>query len=112
MWNVEGLTEEQVIQLQNTMRELGISVLAMQETHVNEAPHYIIEEGFLMILSGSGAKGEWAGVGSMVAPWARSCIIGFCQASARMASLRVKIEGGSVAIISAYAPHGGHSLGA
>ena len=72
--------------------------------------YYTTDEGFLVILSGSSEeKREYAGVGFIVAPWFRSSIIGFCQASRRYACLKFKISGGKAAVISAYAPHGGLS---
>ena len=53
-----------------------------------------------------GAEGvrEYAGVGYMVAPWMRKSIVSFCQSSSRMASLKIRIEGGKMSIVTAYAP--------
>ena len=66
------------------------------------------DSGFLVIMSG-GADGdsERAGVGFLVAPWIRKSVVGFCQATLRMASLKIRIPGGKAVIFSAYAPHSG-----
>ena len=54
-----------------------------------------------------GAEGlrEDAGVGYMIAPWMQKSIVSFCQASSRMASLKIRVQGGKMSIITAYAPH-------
>ena len=105
-WNVEGLGAnttklEQIIQV---MRYYNIAVLCIQETHVTAAPVYDID-GFLVILSG-GIEGtiEYAGVGFIVAPWARLSIMCFVQYNSRLASLRMRVPGGNITLICAYAP--------
>ena len=53
---------------------------------------------------------SYGGVGFLVAPWAIKSIISFRGISDRLASLRIKQFGGVLTILSAYAPHNGHSL--
>ena len=60
------------------------------------------------IFSGGEGKRERAGVGFIVAPWLVKSIIGFHCHSHRLASLRLKVVGGSAGFISAYAPHSGY----
>ena len=68
-WNVEGLTEQKIIELQNIMDDRDLGVLCMQETHRAGADYFTTDEGFLVILSG-GPRGthEYAGVGFLVSP--------------------------------------------
>ena len=107
-WNVEGLTDIKVIQLQRVMEKRGIGMLCLQETHCNNSDYYSTAEGYLIILSGGLAEDrERAGVGMIVAPSVRSSLIGFCQISSRMMSAKVRVRGGKVAIWSTYAPHEG-----
>ena len=47
---------------------------------------------------------EFAGVGFIIAPEARRSIISYLQCSSRIAAIKVKVEGGGVALVSAYAP--------
>jgi hypothetical protein len=58
----------------------------------------VTPEGFLLILSGSAEEdtSETAGVGFQVAPSARRSVIGFCQASSRMASLKIRVRKGKI----------------
>ena len=82
----------------------------MQETHLADASTYTSEEGFLVVLSGPrAAQAERSGVGFLVAPWARCCVIGFLLHSARLATLKLRTVGGKMAIVNAYAPHNGKS---
>lgn len=104
-WNVEGLTDKKLEELQLWMYELGIGVLCMQETHKSGSEYSITEAGFLLILSGGNGVRETAGVGFLIAPVLRRSVIGFCQATARMASLKLRVAGGKVGIVTAYAPH-------
>ena len=110
-WNIEGLTEAKIVALQQFMKNNRVGIIGMQETHKLMSDYYESEEGFLIILSGSseGSK-ECAGVGFMVAPWMRRSIISFCQASSRMASLKIRVRGGKLVLISCYAPHSGYPL--
>ena len=107
-WNVEGLTDEKLEALQTYMGSMDIGILALQETHSCNSEYYVTHCGFLLILSGpSSSCHDSAGVGFLVAPWLRRSVVGFCQASSRMASLKIRIIGGKAAFISAYAPHSG-----
>ena len=53
---------------------------------------------------------ENAGVGYMIAPWVRKSVVSFCQASSRMASLKIRIQGGKMNVLTAYAPHTGYDF--
>ena len=103
-WNIEGLTEEKIISLTRIMSESRISITCIQETH-NFLPDY-----FLTQQGSTGQNVERAGVGFIVAPWMRHCIVSFCQVSARMASLKIRVQGGKMALVSCYAPHSGYPL--
>ena len=108
-WNVEGFTDAKAVTLQVIMKRRGIGILCLQETHHSGSAYYITEEGYLVILSGSAGDGrEHAGVGFLISPVMRKTIVSFCQATSRMASLKLRISGGKMAIVNAYAPHSGH----
>ena len=84
-------------------------MLCMQELHISGVDFYITEEGASVILSGgpSGMR-EYAGVGFLVAPIFRSYVISFKEYTDRIASLKLRVLGGQLRLILAYAPHGGH----
>ena len=93
------------------MRRQGIHVLCIQEIHILRTPYYITDDGYLVVLSGSAlGSREFAGVGFIIAPAARDSVIGFLQRSNRLACIKLRVEKGRAAIISAYAPHSGHSF--
>jgi exonuclease III len=111
-WNVEGLTELKVHQICRYMAKHSIGICCMQETHKSMSRHFFAEGGFKVILSGrAGNDRECAGVGFIVSPQLTTSIVGFCQLSNRVASLKVRIVGGTAAVFSAYAPHNLKSLG-
>ena len=94
-WNVEGLTDEKLEVLQVYMVQMKVGIVAVQETHTCNSDYYVTHRGCLVILSGPvGEHHDSAGVGFIVAPWLRRSVAGFCQASSRMASLKVRIKGG------------------
>jgi len=110
-WNVEGLSALKLWELTMIMRRRGISILCIQEARISQSPYYLTDNGFLVILSGSSNGGkEFAGVGYIVAPWAISSVVGFLQFSSRLACLKLRVPGGKIGIICAYAPHGGYSF--
>ena len=108
-WNVEGLTDAKIFELQKHMWEMGIDILCIQDTHCSQSPYYLTEEGYLVILSGSEDESDhqYAGVGFLIAPDIRRSVIGFLQASPRYASLKIRVSGGKLVITSAYSPHSG-----
>ena len=74
-----------------------------------QSPYHVTDDGFLVVCSGSavGVK-EFAGVGFVVAPWIRGSVVGFIQNSNRIACLKLRVPQGKIALIYAYAPHGGY----
>ncbi|CAE8606196.1 unnamed protein product, partial [Polarella glacialis] len=75
MWNVEGLNADnldtKLTQLIQIMRRRRIAVLCIQETHVAGSIYFSLD-GFLVIFSGGTSdQRETAGVGFIVAPWAK-----------------------------------------
>ena len=102
------MTEAKLVTLQTYMQKFKVGMMCIQETHTCKSSYFVSDEGFLVILSGaSGDVHDSAGVGFIVAPWLRRSVVGFCQASSRMASLKLRVQGGKAAFISAYAPHSG-----
>ena len=112
IWNIEGLTDAKVVELQNCMGNLGIGILCLQQTHRAESVSETTDAGFLLVLSGmsDGESCETAGVGFLIAPQPRRNIVSFCQESARMASRKVRVPGGKMTVCSIYAPHSGKPL--
>ena len=112
-WNVEGLSEIKLWELTEVMSRYSISILCIQETHIAKSPYYTTENGFLVILTGSTGIGrDYAGVGFIVAPWAKHAVACFLQLNSRLACLKFRVAGGKLGIISAYAPHNGHPFDA
>ena len=65
----------------------------MTETHVAGAYSYVSEEGFLLVFSGGPVGStEYAGVGMIVAFWARRYVIGFSEFSDRIISMKVRVK--------------------
>ena len=108
-WNVEGLSDLKLWELTSIMLRRHISILCIQESHILRSPYYTTDNGFLVVLSGSSTGDrEFAGVGFIIAPWMVDSIVGFLQFSNRLACLKLRVTGGVVGIISAYAPHSGY----
>ena len=107
-WNVEGLTDLKIIELERHMNETGISILCLQETHRAKSDNFITDAGFWLILSGrSDDEREFAGVGFLIHPRVKRSIFIFRQVSNRLANIKIRIPGGKMTIITAYAPHAG-----
>ena len=104
-------SQVKVAELRVFMKENGISILCIQETHVIHTDHYI-EDGFSIFLSGAGenVSRSYAGVGFIVAPWAIAAVVSFKAISDRLANLRVKVTGGVLNLVTAYAPHDGYDF--
>ena len=72
-WNVEGLTDLKIHEICSYMQTHGVDAICLQETRRPNSDHYVAEGGFLIVLSGTaGNAREYAGVGFIVAPWART----------------------------------------
>ncbi len=92
------------------MARHNIAVLCLQETHTQGSQYYY-SDGFLIILSGgTGHAGSklYSGVGLVIAPWAVKAVIGSKLINNRLAVLRLKVSGGMLNVVSAYAPHSGY----
>ena len=99
------MTELKLFEVILHMRRYSIDILCIQETWVKESCVYQ-QDGFMIVLSGSeSVERSWAGVGFIIAPWCVRRVKCYRQVSDRMASLRVKIVGGTLGLISRYAPH-------
>ena len=110
-WNVEGLSEIKLWELTSIMGRRHIDILCIQETHIIQSPYYSTDSGYLVILSGSSSGDrEYAGVGFIVAPWAKHAVAGFLQFSNRLACMKFRVKGGLIGVISAYAPHSGYAF--
>ena len=95
------------------MKRRHIGILCLQETRIAKTPYYYTDSGFLVILSGSSTeKKEWAGVGFLIAPWLAKSLTGFLQQSSRLCCLKLRVPGGKLAVICAYAPHSGYPFDA
>ena len=108
-WNVEGLGADncKLSEVFYHMKHNGIAVLAMQETHV-KGMHHFYQDGFLVILSGEDAEKagrSWSGVGFVIASSALQSIVGFRMINDRLVSLKLRVAGGLLHVIAAYAPH-------
>ena len=89
----------------------GVHILCIQETHESGSEFYVTDDGYLAILSGGTDAREHAGVGFILSPSTRRCLIGFRQATSRWASLKMTVPGGKTYVVSAYCPRSGYSLG-
>ena len=104
-WNVEGLTEVKLHEIQQYMERNNILICGIQETRRGKSDYYY-DNGHLVVLSGrNDSEKEWAGVGFVVASKLAKHVVGFCQISSRVLSLRLRMTGGIVAFICVYAPH-------
>jgi hypothetical protein len=94
-----------MIELILHMKRYNIEILCLQETRISDTDVYE-EQGFLIILSGTGQeRRSWAGVGFIVSPRMMQRIKSYKQIDDRMCSLKVKVHGGVLGIITACAPH-------
>ena len=111
-WNVEGLRGDSSVkryELIHHMREYDIDIVCIQETHLRGAEYFSIE-GFTFFLSGGSvdAGRSHSGVGFVVSPGASRAVITFHAYTDRVACLKLKVNGGTVSLISVYCPHSGH----
>jgi len=110
---VEGLGKDmaKVPELQHYMAKHKVAILCMQETGITTHTENI-DSDYMLILSGtSKPHGEgrfYSGVGFLIAPWAIKSTISYKLLSDRLAILKLKIRGGILNIITAYAPYGGY----
>ena len=111
-WNVEGLTDSNVVELQHNMMDIGLDVWCLQETHWTNTDCHVTDAGFLLILSGvtEHEELERAGVGFLVAPGACKSVVSCCQRSSRMVFLRIRVPSGTINLCSIYAPRSGKAF--
>ena len=89
------------------MKSQSIQILAIQETHLHGMECFSID-GYSIMLSGSDLDvsiRNFTGVGFIVAPEAQRAITGFRAVNDRIAELRIRVPGGTLKILSCYAPH-------
>ena len=94
------------------MNSSKIDILCIQETHLRGAEYYELE-GFLVALSGGSpdiSGRSHAGVGFIVSPHVTRSVISFSAIDDRVAALKIKVPGGTLTLMSAYAPHSGHTF--
>ena len=105
-WNVEGLTDLKLYEICSYMKATSVDVMCLQETWKLQSDRFTADFGYAVMLSGAtGTQMDRAGVGFIVSPKLLASIIGFTPFSNRLACLRTKVSGGSMAIFSVYAPH-------
>ena len=104
-WNIEGLSELKEMEIAQYMTQYEVDICCLQETRGCKSDVYL-SHGFSFILSG-GAQGgtEWYGVGFVISSRLKRHIRGFCQVSGRIASLKIKCLGGTIALLTVLAPH-------
>ena len=109
-WNVRCLTDLKLFELVLHMKRYDIDILCIQETHLSNS-EVKDEQGYTVILSGADVDSRsWAGVGFIIAPRCRHMVKSYKQVSDRLCTLRMKVVGGILGLVTAYAPHNLHSL--
>ena len=105
-WNVEGLSDDKILALQEYIAVHGIHIICMQEVRKPLSDHIITDQGFLLICSGGdGSSIEYAGVGFLVHPSIRKSIHNVCQYCNRIACIELRTPGGKIATMTSYVPH-------
>ena len=105
-WNVEGLTDLKLEEICKYMNSHSVDIMCMQEVRRLNTDKFFSEGGHEVLISGSGGGGrEWAGVGFIISPKLRHFIMGFRPLSNRIAALKLRVDGGSMALLSVLAPH-------
>jgi exonuclease III len=84
------------------MKKYSIDLLLLQETHITTSQQFL-KDGFQILYSGNSSESH-AGVGFIIAPWARHFAFSFCSHSARCASLKLRAQPRTLHIINVYAP--------
>ena len=108
---MRGLTELKLHELILHMGTYNIDILCIQETWTKNADVYE-EQGHLIVLSGGSCPGRvWSGVGFIISPRIRDKIRGYKQINDRIAYVKLKLEGGVLALFTIYAPHNLKPLG-
>ena len=109
-WSVKGLTDLKCCELIRHKQEFDLDILCLQETFASNSS-VEMENGYLVVLSGTDAGVRcWAGVGFIVLPRCAAAIKSFKQVSDRICCIKLRVCGGVVGIITAYAPHNGRPL--
>ncbi len=104
------ITASKLEQVLLHMQTYSIDLLCLQETHQSGSDHFIAQ-GFLVVYSGTDSgERERAGVGFVVAPWIRHAVIGFTQFNSRLASISIRVQGGSARFVCAYSPNNEHDF--
>ena len=105
-WNLEGMTDIKLYEVCRYMKSNSIDVMCIQEVRRLHSDTFKSDAGYLVYSSGSIAcKREWTGVGFIVSPKVQKHVIGFRPLTNRVAVLKLRVMGGCMAMVSAYAPH-------
>ena len=105
-WNLEGMTDLKLHKICTYMKLHSIDILCIQETRKINSDKYLSDDGCTVLLSGSGEScREWAGVGFVISARADRCVIGFRPLSNRIACLKLRVAGGTLALFTTLAPH-------
>ena len=76
-WNVEGLLDTKIVELERIMHDLGIHILCLQERNWAGADSFVIDGHYFVILSrGIIGVRDHAGVGFLISPEMRCYLIG------------------------------------
>ena len=106
---MEGITDIKKYQLCNIMRSRALPLIRLQETWDPCSGCSDLYGGYVYINSGKddGCRSH-AGVGFLVAPGLKRSIYSCKHISDRICILKLRVPGGKLVIINAYAPHGGY----
>ena len=113
-WNVEGMSgpsEIKYAELCMSMRQHGIALLCLQETHIFGAEKFEYES-LSIFLSGENLRDgrSYSGVGFIVAPWAIRAVVSFQAINDRLARIRLKVFGGILNVFSVDISNDGHDF--
>ena len=106
------MTDLKIRQLCDIMKLRGLAIICVQETRIPHTGCSILDNGYALITSGTSDNSKtYAGVGYLVAPSLRRSIYSFKLISERTCILKLRVAGGKITIVNAYAPHSGHEYG-
>ena len=91
------------------MQYRSLFILCHQETRIPFSGTRILDNGYVLITAGrDDNQRTYAGVAFLVSPRWRKSIISFKPISERICRLKLRVKGGKLVVINAYATHGGY----